>query len=728
MPTQNSATTCLELESALDSRPLTMAAHTPVADVIATLGKAQSSCNLPGLELSLNTVLAIQARAGAVWIVDNGMLLGQFTEADALREIAAGRGNSDIPIRDIMQPVSTTYVLTPDADPFDTLDVLRQNHLQRLPVVDAEGKLLGVVTPERLRGLFHVDQLLKDKTVEQTMQQNLLGAKASESIQTVAQHFLNQPTNVMVLWDDLEETTPVGLLLDRDVIQLQGLGIDLSQIQARRVMQQPPLVIPPEESALVAHWTMQQQQVQRFLVEAEAGQIQGIVSPISFLYTLDIDQMLESHLEVARSVQYFVESQAQPSAPQGPQGGTFDILQQQLESSRLLSAMALHIRQSLDASTILQTAVNEVRQFLRCDRVLIYQFESDMSGTVVVESLAEGWSPALNSTVKDTCFGQDYAEAYRAGRTQVVDDIYTAGLSQCHIDILVLFDVRASLVVPVIQDNNLWGLLCAYHCSGPRHWRSHEVELLNQLATHIAIAIQQSDLYQQSQAEILERQRVEQALKASLNEKESLLKEIHHRVKNNLQIISSVLRLQSDFITDDNILSLFKDSQNRIRSMALIHEKLYKSKDLLRVHMEDYIHDLTAGLCPSYVARHGEVDLEISAEDIYLNIDTAIPCGLIIHELVSNALKHAFPQAQSKGNSIRVSLQPIEDGLQYLLTVCDNGVGFPQDLNFQDTETLGLELVCVFTEQLDGEVDLVVNQGSTFTVAFKEQNSLDKDL
>ena len=208
MSTQDSTTVCLDLESALDTRPLTMAIDTPLAEVIATLGEAQSSCNLPGLELSLDTVLALQARAGAVWIVENEKLLGQFTEADALREIVAGRGNSTVPISTVMKPVSITYPLTPDADPFDTLEQMRHNHLQRLPVVDGQNQLLGVVTPERLRGTFYIDALLKDRTVGQTMQHFLLGAPAQESVQTLAQHLLNQPTDVIVLWDHLEDKTP----------------------------------------------------------------------------------------------------------------------------------------------------------------------------------------------------------------------------------------------------------------------------------------------------------------------------------------------------------------------------------------------------------------------------------------------------------------------------------------------------------------------------------------
>jgi two-component sensor histidine kinase len=350
--------------------------------------------------------------------------------------------------------------------------------------------------------------------------------------------------------------------------------------------------------------------------------------------------------------------------------------------------------------------------------VIIYRFAPDLSGTVVVESVADGWQAALNSTIRDTCFGKNYAQLYQQGRTQVVEDIYTAGLSQCHIDILVLYDVRASLVVPILQGEHLWGLLCAYHCSSPRYWREFEVDLLKQLATHMAIAIQQSELYQQVQAELESRKRAEEQLKVSLKEKEILLKEVHHRVKNNLQIISSLLRLQSDYIKDEKALTSFKDSQSRIRSMALIHEKLYQSKDLVRIDFADYIRDLTANLLRSYTASSQVIDLSINAKDIWLTIDTAIPCGLIINELVSNSLKHAFPTTNAE-NRIEIDVHSSTDN-KFALTVRDNGVGFPEDLDFQDTESLGLQLVCTFIEQLEGSIELDNTRGTTFIMAFSE--------
>ncbi|AUB39254.1 CheY chemotaxis protein or a CheY-like REC [Nostoc flagelliforme CCNUN1] len=141
-----------------------------------------------------------------------------------------------------------------------------------------------------------------------------------------------------------------------------------------------------------------------------------------------------------------------------------------------------------------------------------------------------------------------------------------------------------------------------------------------------------------------ERKQAEEQIKASLQEKEVLLKEIHHRVKNNLQIISSLLNLQAEYIKDNQALEVFKDSQNRIESMALIHEKLYQSQDLAKINFADYIQDLVTNLFYSYNVNSSAISLKMNVEEVFLAIDAAIPCGLIINELISNSLKYAFPQ------------------------------------------------------------------------------------
>jgi PAS domain S-box-containing protein len=217
--------------------------------------------------------------------------------------------------------------------------------------------------------------------------------------------------------------------------------------------------------------------------------------------------------------------------------------------------------------------------------------------------------------------------------------------------------------------------------------------------------------------DITERKMAEEQLKGSLREKETLLKEIHHRVKNNLQVISSMLHLQSARAVDKEILIALKESQNRVDTMALIHEKLYQSKDLTVIPMAGYIGDLITNLYISFGISDDAIKAVIHVADVNFNISTAIPCGLIINELVTNCLKHAFPE--SRKGEIVVSLQPLSEGT-YELIVSDNGVGFPENIDFRDTESLGLKLVVSLIDQLDGTMELNRTGGSTFTIRFSE--------
>lgn len=212
--------------------------------------------------------------------------------------------------------------------------------------------------------------------------------------------------------------------------------------------------------------------------------------------------------------------------------------------------------------------------------------------------------------------------------------------------------------------------------------------------------------------DITELKQVEEELKASLKEKEVLLKEIHHRVKNNLQIISSLLKLQSSMISDPAINSLFQDSYNRVRSMALIHEKLYRTENLTLIDATDYIQNLTNNLLSCY--SHQSLNLTLEIDPVTLDINTAIPCGLIITELVSNSLKYAFhnhPNPQLK-------IKFLQQAPFLTLIVQDNGVGVSADFEPETSESLGLQLVVNLTEQLDGTLTLDRTLGTCFIIKF----------
>jgi two-component sensor histidine kinase len=219
-----------------------------------------------------------------------------------------------------------------------------------------------------------------------------------------------------------------------------------------------------------------------------------------------------------------------------------------------------------------------------------------------------------------------------------------------------------------------------------------------------------------------ERKIAEELATKSLAEKEVLLKETHHRVKNNLQIISSLLNLQSAQIEDEAAQKLFTESKDRVSAMALIHEKLYRSEDLAEVDFGDYLESLIENLSQSYTLPGQPVTIDMAAQDISLDIDTAIPCALIINELVSNGLKHAFPIDAPSGNGENViQVAMTHEGVNELvLRVSDNGCGFSDGVNFRDTESLGFQIVTTLTEQLDGVIDLNNEDGTTFTLRLNE--------
>jgi len=217
--------------------------------------------------------------------------------------------------------------------------------------------------------------------------------------------------------------------------------------------------------------------------------------------------------------------------------------------------------------------------------------------------------------------------------------------------------------------------------------------------------------------DITSRKEAEESLKASLHEKEVLLKEIHHRVKNNMQVISSLLGLQSRHLEDPKAIGMFRESQHRIRSMALVHEKLYQSQDLSRIDFASYLENLLVYLFHAYPVNAKGVRLRTEVDDFTLDINTAIPCGLLISELVTNALKHAFPDGG--GGEVLVSLKPREGG-RFVLTVKDTGVGYPAGLDFRAAETFGMQLVSMLLQQLDGTIAMTAapGAGTEFRVEF----------
>ncbi len=259
----------------------------------------------------------------------------------------------------------------------------------------------------------------------------------------------------------------------------------------------------------------------------------------------------------------------------------------------------------------------------------------------------------------------------------------------------------------MVESNGTWGL--EYRFQKP----DGTVTLVYGLATPVCDSTGKIVQYVGTNMDITDRKRAEELIQRSLEEKTVMLKEIHHRVKNNMQVITSLLNLQAREITDDAVRALFEESRGRISSMALIHERLYRSEDLAHIDFREYLQSLTTDI--SHTFGTPGVTITVGMESVALNVNVGIPCGLIVNELVSNSLKHAFPDGR-KG-TIRVGITRAGEDSN-ILVVSDDGIGFPASIDFRNTTSLGLKLVNVLIGQIHGTVEMSVDGGTKFSITF----------
>jgi two-component sensor histidine kinase len=299
------------------------------------------------------------------------------------------------------------------------------------------------------------------------------------------------------------------------------------------------------------------------------------------------------------------------------------------------------------------------------------------------------------------------------GKVVIINDVQDDPILFTEREVLDLIDVKSIMAFPVSFKDTLIGTLVLRTARREKNFNDREIRFC-ELISHLAASPLKN-------AYIFDTLHKEKELaKGSLREKETLLQEIYHRTKNNMQVICSLLSLQAKNVKDEQVLTILQETQNRIKSMALVHTKLYQSKDLSMINLKSYIEDLTSHLFKAYHIDTNKILLKRCTDDILVSIDSAVPCGLIINEIIVNTLKYAFPD--DRKGEITIGLHSTDKG-EVELRIADNGIGLPKEFDVKQSKSLGLQIVYGLAEdQLSGKIELNRENGLEFLITFKEQD------
>lgn len=569
------------LEPAIDRHPLTVTPETCLADAIALMSQIHSSCLLPKATAPAdskgNDELPVmnRARTSCVLVMQaaapkaqtKSPLLGIFTERDVVRLIATGTIDTtrkmtwqQIPIAEVMSQPPITFTESDEQDVFAALSLFRQYRIAYLAVVDENGFPVGVLLRERIRQLLQPSNILKMRRVSELMTLPI-SAPQSASLLSIAQQMAKHHVSCTVI-AQLQESRvenqnahnsaceysfqhPVGMIAEPDLMLAQFLELDFVKTPAYKIMKAPLHLLSPTDLLWIAHKQMQQQQVQRLVVCGTQGELVGIVTQTSLLRALDptemyrvvkklqqsVYQLQAEKLELLESRNAKLEEEVRERTAK---------LHEQVQRDRLLTTITLRIHQFLNLDEILKATVAEVRQLLQADRVAIVRVEPNSLGVVVAESVGSGWFPTLGWIMS--------AESLQECWQMFEQQVYTFPNAQ-HPDLsaeqllgLEAAQIKAYMVVPIRQEGQIWGIVCVHQCSWVRQWQESEVDLLLQLATQVAIATQQAQLYEQVQNLNADLERQVQERTAELQQKVQELQRLNMLKDEFLSTVSHELR------------------------------------------------------------------------------------------------------------------------------------------------------------------------------------------
>lgn len=563
------------LQQAIDPYPLTMTPDTPLVDVLQLISKLQNSCAVPDVSTLENevhqSILLNKEKATCVLVVKNKSvkevpehntqfsLLGIFTISDIVRLIANGKINNlenlskNICLGEVMTSNVVTLKESEDQDLFTALSLFRKYKIAHLPVLDSQKQIVGVVTPEKIRQVLQPSNILRLRRINEVKNDcvtvtsfktaSLLKVSQLMSEYKVSSVIITQKRKLQTQKTEIEE--PIGIVTKDNIVQAYFLNMDLAKIPVQKVMKTELNFLNSTDSLWDAHKKMLQEQVQILVVRSKQGELLGTVNQTNLLQVLDptvmfglvrklradVNQLQAEKFALLRSRNAELEKEVQARTAE---------IQEQLERDCLLAKIALRIHQSLNLNEIINAAVTEVQQFLKADRVVLFQVKSSTVTKIVAESVDRNCYSWMGNQAS---FGYLMSNLkVKKNKSYAVDDIAQTDLPVEQVTSLKEKQVKAFLIVPICQDGQVWGIMCTQEYSGIREWQPSEIDLLQQLATQLAIAIQQAQLYQQVQTLNTDLERQVQERTSELEQKVKELEQLNILKDDFLSTVSHELR------------------------------------------------------------------------------------------------------------------------------------------------------------------------------------------
>ena len=777
------------LQQAIDPYPLTMTPDTPLVDVLQLISKLQNSCAVPDVSTLENevhqSILLNKEKATCVLVVKNKSvkevpehntqfsLLGIFTTSDIVRLIATGKINNlenlskNICLGEVMTSNVVTLKESEDQDLFTALSLFRKYKIAHLPVLDSQKQIVGVVTPEKIRQVLQPSNILRLRRINEVKNDcvtvtsfktaSLLKVSQLMSEYKVSSVIITQKRKLQTQKTEIEE--PIGIVTKDNIVQAYFLNMDLAKIPVQKVMKTELNFLNSTDSLWDAHKKMLQEQVQIVVVCSKQGELLGTVNQTNLLQVLDptvmfglvrklradVNQLQAEKFALLRSRNAELEKEVQARTAE---------IQEQLERDCLLAKIALRIHQSLNLNEIINAAVTEVQQFLKADRVVLFQVKSSTVTKIVAESVDRNCYSWMGNQAS---FGYLMSNLkVKKNKSYAVDDIAQTDLPVEQVTSLKEKQIKAFLIVPICQDGQVWGIMCTQEYSGIREWQPSEIDLLQQLATQLAIAIQQAQLYQQVQTLNTDLERQVQERTSELEQKVKELEQLNILKDDFLSTVSHELRTPlSNMKMAIHMLKVFPISEKGQKYLNILDTECKREIELITdlldlQHLEvskksialDII-DLTTWL-PTIVdpfkSRAKERQQIINSKypqqlpNIRSNNNSL---GRILAEILNNACKYTQNGGVIKFsieiNQQKSSNKSLSETLYSIKFIVSNPSEIPEselpkifnkfyrvpnaDPWKQGGTGLGLALVKKLVEQLNGNIIVKSSNGwTTFTV------------